>query len=154
MSEDQRCFPAGRLLACEETPGGGAEPIWDGAGACAASWLVREALAQVVRVPVGADGVAAAGPAVMLARGFCAPGDASATAVRHRPTYSQANGWAPLTNAVQHAEDPGRVLMVSVSAAHHGNWMLMPSMAIRPATVAASVDVDARGVRLLACAHR
>jgi hypothetical protein len=74
---------------------------------------------------------------------------ASATAVRHRPTYSQANGWAPLTYAVQHAEDPGRVLMVSVPAAHHGNWMLMPSMAIRPATVAASVDVDARGVAIL-----
>jgi hypothetical protein len=36
------------------------------------------ALAQVVRVPVGADGVAAAGPAVMLARGFCAPGPGGA----------------------------------------------------------------------------
>ena len=61
--------------------------------------------------------------------------------VRHRPTYSQANGWTPLTYAMQHAEDPGSVLVVSVPAAHPGNCMLLPTMAIRPATVAASVRI-------------
>jgi hypothetical protein len=33
-----------------------------------------DALAQIVRVPVGADGVAAAGPAVMLAPGLLRAG--------------------------------------------------------------------------------
>lgn len=59
--------------------------------------------------------------------------------VRRRPTYSQANGWAPLTFAVQRAEDPGCVLVVSMPSAHPGNWMLMPRGAIRPAIVATSV---------------
>jgi hypothetical protein len=59
--------------------------------------------------------------------------------VRHRPTYSQANDWTPLTFAVERAEDPGCVLVVSMPSAHPGNWMLMPSIAIRPAVVATSV---------------
>lgn len=61
--------------------------------------------------------------------------------VRHRPTYHQGNGWSPLTFALEHAQSPGSVLVVSLPAAHPGNWMLLPGMAIRPVTVAASVRI-------------
>ena len=50
--------------------GGGAEPPGDGRGGVGGELLGPEgALAQVVGVAVGADGVAAAGPAVVLVRG-------------------------------------------------------------------------------------
>jgi hypothetical protein len=43
--------------------------------------------------------------------------------VRRRPTYSQANGWSPLTFVVERAERPGAILVVSLPCAHPGNWL-------------------------------
>jgi hypothetical protein len=59
--------------------------------------------------------------------------------IRHRPGYHQGNGWSPLTFVVEHADAPGRVLVVSLPAAHPGNWMGLPVMAVRPATVACTI---------------
>jgi hypothetical protein len=43
--------------------------------------------------------------------------------VRHRPTYSQANGWTPLTFALQKDAAQGRVLLVSLPAPHPGGML-------------------------------
>lgn len=59
--------------------------------------------------------------------------------VRRQPTYSQALGWSPLTFVVEHAEHPGRVLVVSTPVAHPGNWLNLPTVGVRPKTVASSV---------------
>lgn len=56
--------------------------------------------------------------------------------VRHKPTYCEGNAWSPLTFAAELAEEPGRVLLVSLPAARPDNWMLEPSMAVRPSLVA------------------
>ena len=58
--------------------------------------------------------------------------------VRRKPTYSQANGWSPLTFAVQPAAG-GPVLVVSTAMAHPRNWMGQPAGGIRPAMVAEAV---------------
>ncbi|WP_283138518.1 hypothetical protein [Rhizohabitans arisaemae] len=59
--------------------------------------------------------------------------------VRHKPTYSQGNGWVPLTFAVEHATSPGAVLMVTFPCARPDNWLGLPSVGIRPNLVAAYV---------------
>ncbi|WP_199562471.1 hypothetical protein [Micromonospora deserti] len=59
--------------------------------------------------------------------------------VRRRPTYSQANGWSPLTFVAELAEEPGAVLVVSLPYAHPGNWIGYASAPVRPATVAAGI---------------
>ena len=59
--------------------------------------------------------------------------------VRRRPTYSQANGWSPLTFVAQRAEEPGGVLVVALPYAHPRNWFGLPSSAVRPALVAKGI---------------
>lgn len=60
-------------------------------------------------------------------------------AVRRRPTYCQANGWTPLRFVVHRADRPGSVLVVSLPYAHPGNWLGLPSTAVRPVLVALAV---------------
>lgn len=55
--------------------------------------------------------------------------------VRHRPTYSQGNGWSPLGFAVERAEKPGSVLVVSLPCARPDNRVGERTIAIRPTLV-------------------
>src|SRR5262245_11353517 len=73
------------------------------------------------------------------ARRIVVDGVAFSWTVRRRPTYSQANGWSPVAFGAQQGQDAGAVLVVSLPFAHAGNWMGLPSMAVRPAQVAAGI---------------
>ncbi|MGV9387449.1 hypothetical protein ACWDRB_67630 [Nonomuraea sp. NPDC003707] len=55
--------------------------------------------------------------------------------VRHKPTYNQGNCWSPLTFAVERAQKPGRVLVVSLPCARPDNWLAERTITIRPALV-------------------
>lgn len=55
--------------------------------------------------------------------------------VSHRPTYSQGNGWSPLSFAVERAEEPGGVLVVSLPCARPDNWLGERTISIRPVLV-------------------
>jgi hypothetical protein len=60
--------------------------------------------------------------------------------VRRRPSYIQGLARSPLTFAVELAGRHGRVLVVSVTDVRHpGNWLHQPSLAVRPAVVAAVI---------------
>ncbi|WP_197048702.1 hypothetical protein [Streptosporangium roseum] len=59
--------------------------------------------------------------------------------IRPRPTYCQGNGWSPLTVTVERAEEPGRVLVVSLPCARPDNWLGERTIAVRPALVAGCV---------------
>jgi hypothetical protein len=55
--------------------------------------------------------------------------------VRHKPTYSQA----PLTFAVERAEDPVSVLVVTLPCARPDNWLGERTIAIRPVLVSGCI---------------
>ncbi|WP_063842747.1 hypothetical protein [Sphaerimonospora mesophila] len=55
--------------------------------------------------------------------------------VRHKPTYSQGNSWSPLGFAVERADKPGSVLVVSLPCARPDNWLGERTIAIRPILV-------------------
>ncbi|MCG5217288.1 hypothetical protein [Streptosporangium sp. KLBMP 9127] len=55
--------------------------------------------------------------------------------VSHKPTYSQGNDWSPLSFAVERAEEPGGVLVVSLPCARPDNWLGARTIAIRPVLV-------------------
>ncbi|MEU8205955.1 hypothetical protein [Streptosporangium sp. NPDC049046] len=59
--------------------------------------------------------------------------------VRHKPTYHQGNGWSPLTVTVERAEEPRRVLAVSLPCARPDNWLGERTIAVRPALVTGCV---------------
>ncbi|MEV4567014.1 hypothetical protein AB0K12_24875 [Nonomuraea sp. NPDC049419] len=59
--------------------------------------------------------------------------------VRRKPSYSQGNGWTPLTFAVERAEEPGNVLVVSLPCARPDNWLGHRTIPVTPALVAACV---------------
>jgi hypothetical protein len=73
------------------------------------------------------------------ARRIVVDGDAFRWVVRHKPTYSQANGWSSLTVVVEQAGAFGAVLVVSLPCAHPGNWIGSPSMPVRPSIVAEGI---------------
>ncbi|WP_067129474.1 hypothetical protein [Microtetraspora malaysiensis] len=56
--------------------------------------------------------------------------------VRNKPTYCQGNGWTRMTFAVELAEKPGSVLLVTLPHARPDNWILEQSASVRPALVA------------------
>jgi hypothetical protein len=60
--------------------------------------------------------------------------------VRGRPTYSQANGWTPLTFVAEHAERPGALLVVTLPYAHPGNGMALRAAVVLPGTVAEAIS--------------
>jgi hypothetical protein len=60
-------------------------------------------------------------------------------AVRRKPTYSQGNGWTPLTFAVERADVSGAVLVISLSVAHSRNWLGLPPITVRPGMVASCI---------------
>jgi hypothetical protein len=55
--------------------------------------------------------------------------------VRHKPTGGQGDNWSPLTFAVERAEEPGGVLVVSLPCARPDNWSGERTIAIRPLLV-------------------
>ncbi|RVX47397.1 hypothetical protein EDD27_10330 [Nonomuraea polychroma] len=55
--------------------------------------------------------------------------------VSHKPTYSQDKKWSPLTFAVERAEKPGSVLVVSLPCARPDNWGGQRTIVIRPVLV-------------------
>ena len=59
--------------------------------------------------------------------------------VRGRPTYDQGLGCSPLRVAVEHARQPGAVLVVSLPSAHPSNWVGAPGVAVRPGMVACAI---------------
>ncbi|MEN3536390.1 hypothetical protein AAH991_14845 [Microbispora sp. ZYX-F-249] len=64
--------------------------------------------------------------------------------IRRKPTYSQGNGWSPMTFAVQPAEGPGRALLVSLPFFRPDAWLGARTTAVRPALVAAAVRLALR----------
>ncbi|GAA3709677.1 hypothetical protein GCM10022224_089000 [Nonomuraea antimicrobica] len=59
--------------------------------------------------------------------------------IRHKPTHCQGNGWGPMTFAVERAEAPGRVLLVSLPYSRPDAWLGERTTAVRPALVAATI---------------
>ncbi|MFC0864946.1 hypothetical protein ACFHYQ_21875 [Sphaerimonospora cavernae] len=56
--------------------------------------------------------------------------------VRHKPTYCQGNGWTPMAFAVELAEKPASVLLVTLPYSRPDNWLGGQSVSIRPSLVA------------------
>ncbi|MFE0146234.1 hypothetical protein ACFWY5_03785 [Nonomuraea sp. NPDC059007] len=59
--------------------------------------------------------------------------------IRHKPTYDQGNGWSPMTFAVQLADAPAQVLVVSLPFHRPDSWLGEETATVRPALVAAVV---------------
>ncbi|MEU7900297.1 hypothetical protein AB0B45_46625 [Nonomuraea sp. NPDC049152] len=59
--------------------------------------------------------------------------------VRHKPTYCEGNSWGPLTFAVELADGPARVLLVSLPCSRPDAWFGERTMSIRPALVTATI---------------
>lgn len=59
--------------------------------------------------------------------------------IRHKPSYSQGNGWTPLTFAVEDATAPGTTLVVRTGHAHSRNWLGLPTAPVLPADVAHAI---------------
>jgi hypothetical protein len=73
-------------------------------------------------------------------------GDTYRWRIRHKPTYSQGNGWTPLTFAVEDAATPGTTLVVRTGQPHPSNWLGLPATPIHPADVARAIRIArARG---------
>lgn len=55
--------------------------------------------------------------------------------VRHKPTYSQANGWGGMAVAIERADAKGAALLVQMPQMHPGNWMGAESKPVLPSDV-------------------
>ncbi|MDA0642384.1 hypothetical protein, partial [Nonomuraea ferruginea] len=71
------------------------------------------------------------------ARPVTVDGTAFRWRVRRKPTYCQGNGWGPMTFAVEPADTPGRVLLVSLPCSRPDAWLGERATAVRPALVKA-----------------
>jgi hypothetical protein len=66
--------------------------------------------------------------------------------VRRRPTYAQGIAEVPMTFVVEHADQPGARLVVSLPQAHPRNWMGAPFSVALPGDVATAITTAlARG---------
>ncbi|MBB5075328.1 hypothetical protein [Nonomuraea endophytica] len=59
--------------------------------------------------------------------------------IRHKPTYGQGIGESPLRLAVQLADAPGRVLLVSLRCHRPDTWLGEEAAMVRPALVAMAI---------------
>lgn len=64
--------------------------------------------------------------------------------LRGRPTYFQGLVWSPCTFAVEHAETPGAVLMVTTDQPHTSNWINRKAEPVLPSGVAAAIRLALR----------
>jgi hypothetical protein len=55
--------------------------------------------------------------------------------VRPKPTYSAALAWTPLTFAVEQADAPGQILLVSTASPRLDNWLGLPGAPVTPRLV-------------------
>jgi hypothetical protein len=74
-------------------------------------------------------------------RDIVVDGDTYRWRIRHKPSYSQGNGWTPLTFAVEDAAAPGTTLVVRTGQPHPGNWLGLPAAPIHPADVARAIRI-------------
>jgi hypothetical protein len=61
--------------------------------------------------------------------------------VRRRPAYSQALGWTPLIYAVEHADEPGTVLVVTTGRPHPSSLFGHNAAPVLPSDVAAAIKL-------------
>ncbi|MFJ6723805.1 hypothetical protein ACIQPQ_02705 [Streptomyces sp. NPDC091281] len=59
--------------------------------------------------------------------------------LRGRPTCSQGLTWSPCTFAVEHADTPGRTLLVTTDQPHPSNWIGRAARPVLPSNVATAV---------------
>ncbi|MFJ9078120.1 hypothetical protein ACIRO3_23155 [Streptomyces sp. NPDC102278] len=59
--------------------------------------------------------------------------------IRRKPTYCQANGWTPLTFAVEDAAVPGTTLVVQTDRPHPENWFGLPTKPVLPVDVGQAI---------------
>lgn len=59
--------------------------------------------------------------------------------LRGRPTYDQGLVWSPCTFAVEHADTPGTMLVVTTDQPHPSNWIGREAEPVLPSGVAAAV---------------
>ncbi|WP_078901587.1 hypothetical protein [Actinacidiphila yeochonensis] len=59
--------------------------------------------------------------------------------LRRKPTYSQGLCWSPCTYAVERADRPGAVLVVTTDQPRMGNWMGREGQPVLPADVVRSI---------------
>jgi hypothetical protein len=65
--------------------------------------------------------------------------------VRRKPSYSQANGWTPLTFAVGAGSGTGSVLVVRTGRPHPRNWFGQATDPVVPAEVVQAVRAAIEG---------
>jgi hypothetical protein len=56
--------------------------------------------------------------------------------IRRKLTYSQANGWSPMTIAVASASGRGAKLILELDVTRPDAWLLPSAVSVTPATVA------------------
>jgi hypothetical protein len=59
--------------------------------------------------------------------------------LRARPTYDQGMCWSPATYAVECADQPGAVLVVTTNQPHTSNWVGRVGQSVLPADVASAI---------------
>ncbi|WKX20467.1 MULTISPECIES: hypothetical protein [unclassified Streptomyces] len=64
--------------------------------------------------------------------------------LRGRPTYFQGMAWSPCTYAVEHADTPGVVLVVTTNQPHMSNWLGREAEPVLPSGVAAAIRLALR----------
>ncbi|PWI11440.1 hypothetical protein DIZ27_05185 [Streptomyces sp. NWU339] len=64
--------------------------------------------------------------------------------LRGRPTYFQGMAWSPCTFAVERADAPGAVLVVTTNQPHTSNWIGREAEPVLPSGVAAAIRLALR----------
>jgi hypothetical protein len=64
--------------------------------------------------------------------------------LRGRPTYFQGLAWTPCTFAVEHADTPGMMLVVTTNQPHPSNWFGREAMPVLPSDVAQAIHLALR----------
>jgi hypothetical protein len=77
-------------------------------------------------------------------RRFVVDGTAYRWRLRGRPTYFQDLAWSPCTFAVEHADIPGKTLVVTTDEPYPSNWIGHEAEPALPSRVAAAVRVALR----------
>lgn len=64
--------------------------------------------------------------------------------IRRKPTYDQGLAHSALTFAVELAQDPGSVLVVTTDSVRPDNWVVVPGKTIRPVEVTDTIRTALR----------
>ncbi|MFE2640782.1 hypothetical protein ACFXKF_39715 [Streptomyces scopuliridis] len=74
------------------------------------------------------------------ARRIVVDGTAYRWRLRRRPTYFQGLAWSPCTFAVEHADSPGTMLVVTTNQPHPSNWLGRDAKPVLPSGVAKAIQ--------------